>query len=67
MCCNEKFPQLICRTISTQFITDNLIVLFELIVENDQVKIVDEKHYLLVQGDDISESDLINYQTFRSR
>jgi hypothetical protein len=67
LCCAEKFPQLICRTISTQFMTDNLIVLFELTVENDQVKIVDEKHYLLVQGDDISESDLINYQTFRSR
>jgi hypothetical protein len=27
----------------------------------------DEKHYLLVQKDDISESDLINYQAFRFR
>ena len=67
LCCAAKFPQLICRTISTQFMTDNLIVLFELMVENDQVKIVDEKHYLLVQGDDISALDLSNYQTFRSR
>jgi len=47
--------------------TDNLIALFELTVENNQVKIVDEKHYLLVQKDDISESDLINYQAFRFR
>ncbi len=67
LCCTEKFPRLICRAISTQFMTDNLIALFELTVENDQVKIIDEKHYLLVLGDDISAVDLANYQTFRFR
>jgi hypothetical protein len=62
LCCAEKFPHLICRAISTQFMTDNLIVLFELTVENDQVKIVDEKHYLLVPSEEISVTDLEIYK-----
>ncbi|MEB3308882.1 MAG: hypothetical protein VKJ02_01470 [Snowella sp.] len=67
LCCSEKFPQLVCRAISTQFMTDNLIALFELTVEDNQVKIVDEKHYRLVSGDEILESDLHRYRTFSAR
>jgi hypothetical protein len=62
LCCAEKFPQLICRAISTQFVTDNLIALFELTIDDNQVRIIDEKHYLLVPANNISSSDLVNYQ-----
>ncbi len=60
-CCAEKFPNLICRAISTQFMSDNLIALFELTVENDEVKVVEERHYRLVTGDQISPDDLREY------
>lgn len=60
-CCAEKFPDLVCRAISTQFITDNLIAVFELDVVDDQVQIVDEKHYCLVPASDISGVELKKY------
>ncbi|MDB5470420.1 MAG: hypothetical protein JWR84_1980 [Caulobacter sp.] len=50
-CCAEKFPGLVCRSISTQFMGDDRIAMFELAVEEDQVRIVEERHYRLVAGD----------------
>jgi len=60
-CCAEKYPNLICRAISAQFMEDNLISLFELMLVNDEVKVVEEKHYRLVPSDQIDESDLKRY------
>lgn len=65
-CCAEKFPALICRAISAQFMRDNKIALFELTVENGDIKIVEERHYQLVAASDISASDLKTYSTRRS-
>lgn len=50
-CCAEKFPALICRPISAQFMKDETIALFELTVEAGEVLVVDEKHYKLVPAD----------------
>ncbi|MBX6321996.1 MAG: endonuclease, partial [Rhodospirillaceae bacterium] len=61
LCCAEKFPNLICRAISTQFMADNLIALFELTVEDDHVKVVEERHYRLVPSDAITAEDLATY------
>lgn len=61
-CCKEKFPALICRSVSAQFMDDSRIAIFELTVENDQVLIVDEKHYKLVPADGISAEEIINYR-----
>ncbi|NQU41186.1 MAG: endonuclease [Lentisphaerae bacterium] len=60
-CCQEKFPHLQCRAISAQFISSELIALFELAIEDGMVKIVEEKHYKLVPGDQISAEDLQTY------
>lgn len=60
-CCNEKFPNLICRSISTQFMTDDSIAMFELTLDDDQVKVVEERHYQLVPANQISEDDLKSY------
>lgn len=60
-CCAEKFPNLICRAISTQFISDDLIAVFELDLEDGQIAIVDEKHYRLVPAHKISGKDLKKY------
>ncbi|MEM9159049.1 MAG: endonuclease [Verrucomicrobiota bacterium] len=61
MCCVEKFPNLICRPISTQFLADDLIAMFELCMEGDLVKIASERHYRLVSSSEISDEDLIAY------
>lgn len=57
-CCAEKFPHLICRSISSQFMTDDLIALFELVLEGGEIRVVDERHYRLVPADQIDPSDL---------
>lgn len=61
-CCEEKYPDLICRAISTQFMEDDLIAIFELVVVQDEVKVVQEKHYKLVSGSAISSADLTLYK-----
>lgn len=61
-CCAEKFPGLVCRSISAQFMDDDRIAMFELAVEDDQVRVVDEKHYKLVAGEHITPQDLAAYR-----
>ncbi|PWN56628.1 endonuclease [Abyssibacter profundi] len=62
LCCAEKYPDLICRAISTQFMADDLIAIFELTVQDDQIRLVQEKHYKLVPRDQISSSDIRQYR-----
>lgn len=62
-CCAQKFPMLVCRSVSAQFMDDNRIAMFELAVENDRVAIVDEKHYRLVPSAEIGPEDLRAYGT----
>jgi hypothetical protein len=52
-CCKIKFPDLICRPVSAQFMDDDVIALFELTIEAGRVLIVEERHYRLVPSDDI--------------
>jgi len=52
-CCEAKFPDLICRPVSAQFMEDGVIALFELTVEAGRTLIVEERHYRLVPGDQI--------------
>jgi len=64
-CCSEKFPGLKCRAISAQFMDDSRIALFELCLDADGlVRTVEERHYLLVPGDQIEPADL---QAYRQR
>ncbi len=60
-CCAEKFPALICRAVSAQFMSDNKIALFELTVEDGDIKVVEERHYQLVASSDISTQELKAY------
>ena len=64
-CCAEKFPNLACRAISAQFMNDekNTIAIFELTMEKDEVKVVEERHYRLVPADSITEKDLKSYSS----
>ncbi len=60
-CCREKFPGLTCRPISAQFMSDEVIAMFELALDGEDVKLVEEKHYRLVPADKIGVADLKLY------
>lgn len=62
-CCREKYPELLCRPISAQFMADDRIAMFELIAAGDEIKIVDEKHYQLVPSETITAADLHSYSS----
>lgn len=59
--CAQKYPNLICRAISAQFIEDNLIAMFELVQEGDEIKVAEERHYRLVAASSIGPDDLKMY------
>ena len=60
--CGEQYPNLVCRPVATQFMEDNLIAMFELTLDGDQVMVVQEHHYLLVPGTEITDEDLSIYR-----
>jgi hypothetical protein len=64
-CCEEKFPLLVCRGVSAQFMDDDVIALFELSMDGEDVRIVEQRHYQLVPGDSITEADLTRYRRTR--
>jgi hypothetical protein len=59
--CTEKYPNLDCRALAAKFMDGGTIALFELTIDGDSVKIVQEKHYDLVAEGSISENDLREY------
>ena len=61
-CCASKFPQLICRPVSVQFVSPTKIAMFELAEVEGDIKVADEKHYHLVPASDISSGDLASYR-----
>lgn len=62
-CCAEKFPELVCRAISAQFMGNSYIALFELCLdEAGFVRTVEERHYMLVPAEQISASDRDSYR-----
>jgi len=60
-CCGEKFARLACRPVSAQFMSDSVIALFELAMQGDEVRVVEERHYKLVPADQIGDEDLRLY------
>jgi hypothetical protein len=59
--CRERFPAMICRPVSVHSLDDNRIAFFELTTDEDEIRIVDQKHYVLVPSSEISAADLERY------
>ncbi|HEJ4849375.1 TPA: endonuclease [Pseudomonas aeruginosa] len=59
--CQAKFPDLICRAVSAQFMSDERIAMFELTTQDGQIKLVEERHYRLVAAREINNKDLELY------
>ncbi len=59
--CQEKFPDAICRPISAQFMADEVIALFEFEQTEQGLTLASEKHYRLVNANEISTEELRAY------
>jgi hypothetical protein len=58
----QQFPGLRCRPIAAQFMDEKVIALFELTLQGDEVKVVDEKHYRLIPADEIDKLSIRAYR-----
>lgn len=60
--CRQRFPGVRPRAISAQFMDDEKVAMFELTVQDDQVVVVDEKHYKLTAADRLDRDAIIAYR-----
>jgi hypothetical protein len=60
--CSQRYPKLRCRAISAQFVSNNQIALFELKVEGDSLKVVEERHYKLVPSGELDINEVVAYR-----
>ena len=60
--CRERLPGLICRPILTQFAEGDLIAMFEVTRDDDDIKLVQQKHYRLVPASEVTQEDLLRYR-----
>lgn len=58
----QKFPGLSCRAIAAQFMEDQVIALFELTLEDDEIRVVEERHYRLVPARDLDRQAIRTYR-----
>lgn len=65
--CRSNMQNLTPRAIAAQFMEDGVIAMFEVTIKNENglsaVTILEEKHYKLVQKDDITDAELELYAT----
>lgn len=58
----EKFPDMRCRAIAAQFMDDEIVALFELTLQDDEIKVADEKHYRLVPARKLDQKAIRDYR-----
>jgi len=60
--CAQRFPSVRARAISAQFMDEQRIAMFELAVQNDQVRVVEERHYTLLPTDLLDRDAIVCYR-----
>lgn len=58
----QKFPEMRCRALSVQFMDGGTIAMFELILQDHAVKVVEERHYRLVPADRLNQKSIKAYR-----
>lgn len=58
----QKFPGVQCRAISAQFMEGGVVALFELALQDDELRVVDERHYKLVPAADLDQNAIRDYR-----
>ena len=59
----QRFPEIRCRAIAAQFMDDRVIALFELTLRDEQIRVVEERHYRLVPGDKLDDKAIRAYRS----
>ncbi len=60
--CESRFPDLICLPVAAQFMRDQVIALFSFERTDGEVKILSERHYKLVETNELTPEDLAAYR-----
>lgn len=58
----QKFPEMGCRAIAAQFMESDVVALFELTLQDDEVRVVDERHYKLVPYEQLDQRAIRAYR-----
>ncbi|WP_320178939.1 endonuclease [Roseovarius pacificus] len=58
----EKFPGLRCRAVAAQFMDAQVVALFELTLQDDDIKVVEERHYRLVPAEALDRAAIRDYR-----
>ena len=58
----DKFPGMRCRAIAAQFMDNQTIALFELTLQDDDIKVVEERHYRLVPANKLDQKAIRGYR-----
>lgn len=59
---HQRFPGVRCRAVSVQFLTGKEVAMFELTLQGDLVKVVDERHYKLVPATELDRNTIVAYE-----
>lgn len=60
--CAAKFPQMICKPIAAQFMSNDVIAIFQFENTADGIRIADEKHYRLVKPSELTDEEILMYR-----
>ena len=58
----QKFPGMRCRAIAAQFMSDNVVALFELTLQDDEIRVAEERHYRLVPAGELDQNAIRDYR-----
>jgi hypothetical protein len=58
----QRFPGMRCRAIAAQFMEDRIVALFELSVQDREIKVIEERHYRLVPANQLDQGAIRNYR-----
>ena len=58
----ERLPGLRCRSVSVQFMSDGIVAMFELVLQGDEIKVAEERHYKLAPAADLDQTAIRSYR-----
>ena len=58
----QRFSGMRCRAVAAQFMEGRVIALFELVLQDDHVRVTEERHYRLVPSEEIDQDAIRDYR-----
>lgn len=59
----QRFPGMRCRAIAAQFMEDRVIALFELTLQDTEIRVAEERHYRLIPSEKLNRDAVRDYRT----